>query len=194
MTEEIIIHEFQSGDPLAFKRIYHRYFNDVYSVCFKYTRNTEATEELTHDAFVILWQKCNLIDPAQGVKAYLLTIARNEVFRWIKKQAANTAMREEMKLKIIQNQECIQQDLATDASIDLQRVKEFLNGFPAKRKKVFELIKFEQLSYAEVAEQLSISRDTVKDHMIKANRSLNELNLNGEFSYGCILLCFLLQG
>ncbi|EDM37275.1 putative ECF-type RNA polymerase [Pedobacter sp. BAL39] len=191
MLGQIVIQRFREGDASAFRKIYHCFYNDIWSVCFKYSRNEEVAEELTHDAFLILWQKRELIDPEQGVKAYLFSIARHEVFRWLKKNALNAVFKAEHKVQLLNDQRSVRQDIAIDAALDLARMKTFLDGFPPKRRKVFELIKFGELSYNEVAERLSISRDAVKDHMVKANQSIRKLNSTGEFTYGFILFAFL---
>lgn len=194
MLSQDVIYAFKEGDSRAFKNLYNLFYDDVWSLCYKYTRNHETAEELAHDSFLLLWENHSAVDPEQGVKPYLLTITRNEVFRWLRKSAGNAAMKEALKKQFIHEQQAVRQDVAMEATLDLLRFKECLNALPAKRKKVFELIRFSDLTYNEVAVLLSISRDAVKDHMIKANKSLLKLKNSGEFTYHLLLLSTILLG
>lgn len=194
MPETPLILKFKAGNPEAFKEIYHLFFEQVYNICFRYTRRHEVAEELTHDAFVLLWQKYDLIDPVLDVKAYLVTIARHEAFRWIKKNAQQESVKAKVQTQLIAQQESVRQDLSADSSLDLERIKNFLHSFPAKRRKVFEMVRFDEMSYNEVAEKLAISRDAVKDHMVKANRSIRKFNAESELSCELMLVAmFFLQ-
>lgn len=187
MSEINLINKFRAADPDAFKEVYSRYFDEVYKLCFFFAKKEEAAKDLSHDTFVLLWQNCDLLDPDKGIKPYLLTVARNAVHRWHKTQARDILFKEELKGRFQDMQDNERQDLVSDASLDLAHVRSFLNTFPAKRRKVFEMVRFEDLSYSEVAEKLSISRDAVKDHMVKANRSLRKFRDDGEISLELLL-------
>ena len=69
-------------------------------------------------------------------------------------------------------------------------VEEALNSLSPARRKVYELCKQQGKSYQEVAEELKISPNTVKEHMTKALASLRSFIQNrGHFP----AILFLLQ-
>ena len=47
-------------------------------------------------------------------------------------------------------------------------LKEAVNTLPAQRRKVYQLVREEGLSYAEIAEKLQISKNTVRNHVAEA--------------------------
>jgi len=61
------------------------------------------------------------------------------------------------------------------ASNELEyRIKMALEELPEQCRIVFKLSRFEELKYAEIAEQLNISVKTVENHMGKALRIMRE--------------------
>ena len=62
---------------------------------------------------------------------------------------------------------------------DLFETEDYFNtavkSLPPVRKKVFMLNRLQGLSYKEIAQQLSISINTVEDHMSKALRQIRTL-------------------
>ena len=54
------------------------------------------------------------------------------------------------------------------------KIREAIDKLPKERKKIFLMIRFDNLKYAEVAEKLSISVKTVENQMGSALRFLRE--------------------
>jgi len=54
------------------------------------------------------------------------------------------------------------------------RIKEAISNLPERRRIIFELSRFSDLKYHEIAEQLEISVKTVESQMAKALQSLRE--------------------
>ena len=52
------------------------------------------------------------------------------------------------------------------------RLEEAIEMLTDQRKKVVKLSYFENLSYQEIADQMLISKNTVKNHLIKARLNL----------------------
>lgn len=64
-----------------------------------------------------------------------------------------------------------------DDKVNYDELKNIIDGLidslPEKRKLIFQMSRFDELSYKEIAEILTISESTVKNQMIKAIRFLN---------------------
>lgn len=61
---------------------------------------------------------------------------------------------------------------AVDASLIKKSIIEGLNHLKPKNRKIFELNKFEGLTYKEIAQHLQISERSVEDNIARALKSL----------------------
>lgn len=193
MLGQDIIQNFTEGDPEAFKKVYSIFYKQVYSYCYRYTLSRENAEELTHDIFLRLWNTRTYIKPEQGIKGYLLTVSKNIVFTWLRNVSRKKRLQLELETYFMREHEELLPQKRIDAVLSLSKLRKALEVLPPKRKVVFEMIRFKDMTYNEVAEQLSISRNAVKDHMVKANRVIDAMKINSEYLDYIALYCFLLS-
>lgn len=175
-----VVQDFKNGDTDAFNIIYDYHAEAMWALCFKYTKSREVTEELVNDIFIRIWNNRELIDPEQGVKNYLYATARNILHNWFVSVSRNKRMKKVFEVEFFsQQKEWVESSM--DAKIDLKALKVILNNLPPRRREIYELCKFEGKSYAELAAYFSITRDAVKDHIVKTNKMLVHLNKERPF-------------
>lgn len=191
MLGQDIIQNFTEGDPEAFEKVYSIFYKQIYNYCYRYSLSRENAEELTHDIFLHLWNTRTYIKPEQGVKGYLLTVSKNIVFTWLRNASRKKRMQSELETYFIREHEELLPEKRIDATFSLSSLRTALNVLPPKRKVVFEMIRFKDMTYNEVADHLSISRNAVKDHMVKANRVVEAIKTNKEYLDYITLFYFL---
>jgi RNA polymerase sigma factor (sigma-70 family) len=185
-----IILEFIGGDENAFAHIYKLYYQDIKSYCFKHTRSLETAEELVSDVFLRFWEARTQLDPERPVKPYLLTITKNVTFTWLKRMLTDQKMKTEFRGRYLSDQDGANQDIVMTAAMDLGLLRKIMGkNMPSRRRQVFELCKVEGLSYAEAAKILSLSQETIKEHMSLAKKDMNRLANAADYLY--LLLPFL---
>lgn len=69
--------EFTQGDQAAFTRLYHLYFNDLFSYGMHLCRNKALVKECIQDLFVKLWHNRQQLPPVAAVQYYLIRALRN---------------------------------------------------------------------------------------------------------------------
>ncbi|MFC3196252.1 RNA polymerase sigma factor [Parapedobacter deserti] len=161
---------FIAGEQAAFAAVYERYRVQVLAYCYRTTRCRETAEELTHDIFLKLYDARHRLDAEQGIKNYLMAIARTAVLGWFRKIKSDRKLREAFRLRYLDAQSNENTERKIQASIDLDRVKSTVSCLPSKRQEVFQMVRIEDKSYEETAQRLSISIDNVKYHLKKADR------------------------
>lgn len=178
-----IIQDFINGEEYAFTHIYKLYDQDIKSYCYKHTRSQEIAEELTSDVFLRFWEARAQLDPERDVKPYLLTITKNVTFTWLRRSLSDQKMKSEFKGRYLSAQDDANQEIALAASMDLSLLRKIMGKMPVKRRQTFELCKFDGFSYNEAANILSVSKETIKEHMSLAKKDMSKLANIADYLY-----------
>lgn len=171
-------------DERRFEVIFREYFKPLVAFSRKFLNDTEAAKEVVHEVFAKIWEKRLEIDPEKSLKSYLFTAVNNGSLNYIrdhKKFADKPAVAENESAEI-------QRDFMTEAEIR-ETVRATLERLSPKVRRVFEMSRYEDKKYREIADELNISEKTVESHISKALKALRE-NLK---EYLSALILILLQ-
>jgi RNA polymerase sigma-70 factor (family 1) len=170
--EKELLRQLQQGDQQAFLELYDHYQAPLYHYILRFVKIPGLAEDLTQDVFLKVWEIRDRIEPTLSFRAYLYTISRNRVFKSLKKITADAAKRQQLLHHL--------QQAATTPYLQLQwqeyqrSLQKAIKALPPQRQRVFNLCREEGKSYEEVARELGISRNTVKEHMVLAVKCLKE--------------------
>lgn len=189
---ENILTRLKADDQTVMKELFHQYYKSTCSTIYRYVRNKETVEDVAQEVFIKLWQKRHRLNITGPIGAYLRRMAINEAISFLRKSkqfmedidsvAANTGapeVEEKYLYKELNN-----------------NITEAINALPPKCRAIFQLSRFEQLSYKEIAERLGISIKTVENQMGKALKVLR-VSLKsylGTFLIGIVLYWWCIFG
>ena len=190
--EQSVLLRLQKGDSEAFQELYNRYHQQLYHYVLRFVKSPALAEDVLQDVFLKIWEIRSRINPGLSFKAYLYRICRNSVFKLLKKMAVD----ENLRVRVFQ--QFAQSVADTDLKVLWQQYEEILqaaiNRLPPQRQKVFKLCREEGKTYEQVADELGISRNTVKEHMVLAMKLIREhLDQYGDTPTHFIFLLFLLS-
>ncbi|WP_316789677.1 RNA polymerase sigma-70 factor [Pedobacter frigoris] len=162
----------KAGDQAAFHEIYNRYAPKVFYQMNQMLRDREAAQDLVQELFITLWSRVAYLRPDTKLGAYLYIAAQNSVFKQIQKGK----LKNDFLVSLAKFTEEL--DLAGDELLMEKELEQLIDAaiekLPPKMKQVFELSRKENLSYQEIAQQLNISTQTVKNQVSTALRILRE--------------------
>lgn len=158
-----------------FENLFRTHFQHLVNFATQYVNEQSIAEDICQKIFLTLWEKRDTINPNQSIKSYLFTAVRNKCLNHIRdhKKFRSTVL----------DLDCGEIDLAEPTAVEADdalslQVKHALEQLPQKCRQVFELSKFQNLKYKEIAEELDISVKTVEAHMGKALKTLRTLLKN----------------
>ncbi|MGH7139980.1 MAG: RNA polymerase sigma factor [Pirellulales bacterium] len=138
----------------------------VYRYAFRLTGAVCDAEDLTQQTFLAAHQSlAQLRDPAHA-RAWLFTILRHAYSKLRSKRVPLLATPFEIDL------EAVPEELPDEPLIDQERLQEALNDLPDEFKLVLMLFYFEDCSYREIAERLSVPPGTVMSRLARAKARL----------------------
>lgn len=161
----------QAGDRSALRTLFEQEYSSVCSVIRRYTSDPGLMEDLAQEVFLRFWQKAPQLDVTSNLPAYLRRMAVNEALAYFRKKSRYQADELPAQLPGRTAGAADEQLEADELSVAVTRA---VNGLPERCRIIFQLSRYEEMSYREIAEQLGISIKTVENQMGKALRVLRE--------------------
>jgi RNA polymerase sigma-70 factor, ECF subfamily len=152
-------------DEKSFEVLFKKHFKDLVFYAQRYVKDLDTAKEITHDAFISLWEKRDTFDTSKPATSWLGTTIHNKCLNHLrdnKKFDRNIIAFEHL-------------DPHTDHASDIliseethKMVYKAIDELPEKCREIFNMNRFEELKYQEIADKLGISIKTVETQMSKA--------------------------
>jgi RNA polymerase sigma-70 factor (ECF subfamily) len=171
ISDETYWQQMAQGDKKAYEQVFRAYYELLCKYAYTVVRDKDEAEEVVQNLFYNVWKKREQLQIQSSVKSYLYRAVRNDCLNRVKHdQVRHTyAMDYRHTAPISGN------GLESLEAKELSRhIREAVETLPTQCAEVFRLSRFEQLSYAEIAQRLDISTKTVENHMGKALRRMRE--------------------
>ncbi len=158
------------GDESAFRIIFDLYSSKLYYFSFRILKDKESCQEVVQEVFLSLWLNRSKLDPQYPIAPYLYTITRRLTLNVIRQIANSQTAMDKLwvQAKKVSNE--------TEEVVLLEDLERFteqvLAMLPKQQQLVFRMSRHQELSYSEIAEELNISRNTVKNHLVAALKTL----------------------
>ena len=149
-----------------FEEMFTEYYTELVAYVYGYTKDAPAAEDVVQEMFCNLWDKRERVQINASARAFLFSSARNAVLNYLtrtRKITVELSDRLADELHLQEEMDTARQDKLLYALIE---------RLPARRKSIFKLCFFEELTYADAAARLGISVNTVKTQV---GRALDEL-------------------
>jgi RNA polymerase sigma-70 factor (ECF subfamily) len=180
----------KKGDMAAFDAIYNSYCHKLHEFVIRYVKLEEDAEGIVQEVFIKIWNARGKIDVYASFESFLFTIAYNSTMSLLRKRVSETNSREYLKSQ--------QQIDTADQVIDEilfkeldSKVQSLLKKLPPRRKEIYLLSREEGLTHKEIAKKLSISENTVKNHLVTSLKYLKS-HIDSSLAVNLLFLCLFL--
>ena len=179
LSEARAIDRAREGDPSAFEYLYRSHSRRVYAVCLRMVGNTTEAEDLTQEAFLLLFRKIHTFRGESAFSTWLHRLAVNLVLMRLRKKSLATVSIESApdpdeetgSLSI----DIGAPDLLLEGSIDRINLARCIAELPAGYRAIFILHDIQGYQHNEIAEIVGRSVGDSKSQLHKAHMRLREL-------------------
>lgn len=156
---------------IVFESAFKEHFKALHAYAFTIIRDEKNAEEIVQNVFFKLWEKKDQIDEITSLKAYLYRATYNDSLNFLKHNKVRAAYESYAKATGSDRNDAVD----TLSAKELQaKIDKALNELPEQCRTIFQMSRFEELKYREIAEQLNLSVKTVENQMGKALKVLRE--------------------
>lgn len=170
VKESKLIDMLIEGRKSAFEQLYYSYSNRVFNLSFFLLKDTGWSEDVVQEVFVKLWENRASLHRNQNIWAYLYVMTRRHALNKLRSVRRSNACFERLWMQFSEPEDSLHNAIA--AKELNENIKRLLGLLPLQQRTVFSLSRLEGFSHQEIAEQLNISRNTVKNHIVQAVKLL----------------------
>jgi len=168
-------------DKEEFKKLYLSTYGALVNYAYSRTKDMELSREIVQNVFVKFWKNNENIEIKNSMKSYLYSMVRNNIIDHYRKEDRITSM-EDIPGNIAYYIE--EAEMSEDKVYEFRyNLKKALATLKDKRRKIFELSKFEGLTYSEIAQYLKVSERTVEDNIAKALKEIRQYFNNNNLRF-----------
>ncbi|WP_430812886.1 MULTISPECIES: RNA polymerase sigma-70 factor [unclassified Carboxylicivirga] len=167
----------KKGDKKSFEAIYLEYFDMLFHLSLGYTDDREVAHGIVQDTFVKLWERRHQLNPGTNLRNFLYTITKNNCLNYLRQQEIIVRNhRDYLVPELRYKQESLLDfaDSFDDAQYLMKSVEQAIAKLPEHIRHTFLLSRYEDLTYAQIAEKLNLSPKTVEARMSKALKILRQ--------------------
>lgn len=170
-----------SNDQKAYTQLMKRYKKSVYHIILKMVRNIDDADDLTMEVFSKAFKNLYKFKKDFAFSTWLFRVATNHTIDFLRKKRLQTTSLttsftdeggEPVTLDVMDNNLNPQEETIKEEKIRIMR--RLVTALPAKYKTLVELRYFDELSYDEIAKEISAPLGTVKAQLHRSR----ELMLN----------------
>lgn len=164
----------RAGDARAFEQTFRAYYEPLCAFAFRFVRDNAAAEDLVQDVFGALWTSRASINIATSLRAYLFAAVRNRALNIRKHEmVVDDWERDELAHDEL-HPHPVQPDVLLDRKLLKARLETAFQSLPERAATALRLRWREGMSYAEIADAMSISVKGVEKLLSRGLRALRQ--------------------
>lgn len=177
----------RSEDTAAFKRLYQQYWKKLYISACKRVDPDEA-KDMVQEVMLTLWQRKEeiSINSSDDLGRYLYTALRYRIISYYAFSSNTVPIPEWLEQP---------SQAGFDTALDIDKIKDLIDSevhrMPGRMQQIYQLSRQQELSVPDIARELNLSEQTVRNQLSLAMKRLRVL-LRSHYQSDAVICTFLL--
>lgn len=163
----------RDDDQTAFKVFFDHYYPRLIKYALYVLESQANAEDVVANAFVKWWTGRKKLLVVERIDAYLFTALKHDCYNFLRDNKQHFMVHHQEEHDELFVEPAHPEQLMMDQEINLV-VARAIDQLPPRCKLVFELVRNEELKYAEVAKLMDVSVKTVDTQMARAVAKIRE--------------------
>lgn len=168
-TDRDLILRARCGSAEAYGELVTRYQAGVFNVCYRMTDERREAEDLAQDTFIRIHSRLHTFDIEREFGPWVRRAAANLCLNRLEAQKPVSELDDERDADPAQSPEA-----ALEVRERSEQIRAALASLPAQYRAVVELRHYHEMSYNEIARELTIPLSDVKSRLFRARKLLAE--------------------
>ena len=161
-------------DSKEFSQVVMPHSRRMFAVAFRYLQRPEEAEDLLQDVMMKLWQIRDNLPPDKELLPFLLTVVRNLCLDRLRSRQIKDDTIEDVDISLDYIQP-LDIDDKVEEKDRLRHLLGLINQLPPDQQKVLRLRAIDDLSTDEIAKQLNITPENVRQLLSRARKRLRDM-------------------
>lgn len=170
VTEYIL--SFQKGEEKGFSFFLREYHAALCYFSFRIIKDKDNAEDIVSEAYLKLWERHAGFDNVGSIRSFLYTVVHNASIDYLRQNKKRSAYSKEIVYLDEEKESYVLQQI-----IEAETYHEIVSSLkilPPKCREIFRMIYFEGKDYAEIANELKLSINTIRVQKARALAILRE--------------------
>lgn len=154
------------GGTTLFEDVFKSHFKNLHAYACTIVKDDVMAEEMVQNVFYKIWERKAHLSIQTSLTAYLYRAVYNESLNYIKHLKVKTAYQSYATTRMNQHTDNAEKKVLLGELEE--RLRTALQELPEQCRTIFQMSRFEELKYQEIADRLGLSIKTVENQMGKA--------------------------
>ncbi|WP_146151349.1 sigma-70 family RNA polymerase sigma factor [Chitinophaga niastensis] len=170
--ETALFHQIAQGDESAFEALFHLYVPKIKPVIARIIQVEGPEKDIIQEIFLGIWMSREKLIEVVAPHNWIFKMVYHRCYTWLQRQgvrnkASNIITRENPDYSNL-----TEENLSFSETAGL--VRQAIHQLPPQAKKIYLLSRETELKIAEIASQLELSPQTVKNSLVRSLKSIRE--------------------
>lgn len=165
---------------LSFDEIYSIYYPKLVRFSNEYVLSIHDAENIVQDCFLYVWEQKQTLPSINNINAFLFRLVKNKCIDFLRRKILEETKKKNLQETYIRefSYKLLSIESFNDMSLSDEEIEtiiyDAINNLPEKCREIFILSKVKGLKYEEIAQQLEISPNTVRNQVSIALSKMRE--------------------